>query len=287
MAENTSAKPSVQPPPSLPPPAPVGDKWKWAKIAAIIAAILGLMSFWWWWNHRDQKPAAGTTLGVDAVAATANRELALQYDAVQAEQVRLEAERKKLNAYARDIAKRGANLSGMASSVANNMVMSNCFNIVNSTNCPIVVNYGPVYVNNSLVSTQIVITRKVAPRASRENQMLHPPQSQASAAPTQDCSQPQQYSQIQQQEQLAPVVYQPQVQYAEPQVVYQQYCQPRQPIIGFNVGFGIGGCNTGIGFGVGHARNYSGGYGGGYCQPQYQYNVAYSHVPSPYTHGHR
>ncbi len=186
MAENTSAKPSVQPPPSLPPPAPVGDKWKWAKIAAIIAAILGLMSFWWWWNHRDQKPAAVTTLGVDAVAATANRELALQYDAVQAEQLRQEDERKKLNAYARDIAKRGANLSGMASSVANNMVMSNCFNIVNSTNCPIVVNYGPVYRNNSLVSTQVVITRKVAPRASRKNQMLHPPRPQSSADTTQD-----------------------------------------------------------------------------------------------------
>ena len=182
MPKNTkSANPSVQPPPSLPPPAPVGDKWKWAKIAAIIAAILGLMSFWWWWNHRDQKPAAGTPLAVATVADKTYEDLARKYDTVHEEQVRLEAEQKKLNAYAVDIAKRGANLSGMASSVANNMVMSNCFNIVNSTNSPIVVNYGPVYVNNSLVSTQVVITRRVAPPASRKNQMLPPPQSQASA----------------------------------------------------------------------------------------------------------
>ncbi|MEI7462837.1 MAG: hypothetical protein WCK03_00395 [Candidatus Taylorbacteria bacterium] len=158
-----------------------GDKWKWAKIAAIIAAILGLMSFWWWWNHRDQKPAADTTLAVAPVDAAAYKELARKYDAVQAEQLRLEDERKKLNAYASEIAKRGANLSGMASSVANNMVMSNCFNIVNSTNCPIVVNYGPVYKGNSLVSTQVVITRKVAPPASQPPKQAKQPATVESA----------------------------------------------------------------------------------------------------------
>ena len=93
-------------------------------------------------------------------AASANEELARKYDAVHAEQLRQDADRKKLGEYAGEVARAGAGLvqNGMSSSVANNMVMSNCFNIVSSTNCSITVNYGPQYKGNTLVSTQVVKT---------------------------------------------------------------------------------------------------------------------------------
>lgn len=183
------------------------------------------------------------TPAIAVAAAAANEELARKYDAVHAEQLRQDAERKKLGEYAGDIARKGANLTlnGMSSTVANTMAMSNCFNIVSSTNCSITVNYGPVYKGNTLVSTQAVTVRQPACPVNTTSQWSPQPQPVEKQV-QQEYREPAPVEQSSYYYRPTPA---PTVVYRQP-YVYQTY----NPII--SVGYGGG--------------SY---YGGSYCAPSY------------------
>jgi len=184
-----------------------------------------------------------------AATAAEYRKLTKGYDAAHKEQLDLNAESKKLSDYEGEIARARAGLaqsqSGMSSSVANTMAMSNCFNIVSSTNCSITVNYGPVYKGNTLVSTQAVTVRQPT-CATKTTSTWSPP-----AQPVE--------KQVQEYREPAPVEQSSYYYRTAPTVVYQQpyVYQTYRPII--SVGYGGGSYYSGSYC----APSYGGGYRGG------------------------
>ncbi len=175
-------KKDAPPQPTTPPTRSI-DWRKWARFAAILAAIATILWIWWQWKNHN---TVGNNLisklfpaGISAVSSNGpaadsvanNAALVAAYDALHAEQNRLEVEREKLAALTGQIASNNATMlskyHGNAPDMSHSDNRFSHFEMTGNTNCPVTINYGTMVIgssNTSMGNKTVTQPHVVAPK---------------------------------------------------------------------------------------------------------------------------